>query len=83
MTDDLIPNDVRQFIVDKIDSVAELEGGMLARHFGVEDADFVPHAAADADGFFGDLKTRALVDALDDEQRRLGHRGPPGVRHSS
>lgn len=29
MTDDLIPDDVRQFIVDKIDSVAELEGLLL------------------------------------------------------
>jgi hypothetical protein len=29
MTEDLIPDDVRQFIVDKIDSVAELEGLLL------------------------------------------------------
>lgn len=29
MADDLIPDDVRQFIVDKIDSVAELEGLLL------------------------------------------------------
>jgi hypothetical protein len=29
MTDDLMPDDVRQFIVDKIDSVAELEGLLL------------------------------------------------------
>ena len=33
MADDLIPDDVRQFIVDKIDSVAELEGLLLlSRH---------------------------------------------------
>ncbi|MDQ6788232.1 MAG: hypothetical protein M3033_15615 [Acidobacteriota bacterium] len=33
MTDDLIPDDVRQFIVEKIDSVAELEGLLLlSRH---------------------------------------------------
>ena len=31
MADDLIPDDVRQFIVDKIDSVAELEGLLLLR----------------------------------------------------
>jgi hypothetical protein len=31
MAVDLIPNDVRQFIVDKIDSVAELEGLLLFR----------------------------------------------------
>ena len=31
MADDLIPEDVRQFIVDKIDSVAELEGLLLLR----------------------------------------------------
>ena len=29
MANDLIPEDVRQFIVDKIDSVAELEGLLL------------------------------------------------------
>lgn len=29
MADDLIPDDVRQFIVDKIDSIAELEGLLL------------------------------------------------------
>ena len=29
MADNLIPEDVRQFIVDKIDSVAELEGLLL------------------------------------------------------
>ena len=29
MTEDLIPDDVRQFIVDKIDSVAELEALLL------------------------------------------------------
>jgi hypothetical protein len=29
MADVLIPNDVRQFIVDKIDSIAELEGLLL------------------------------------------------------
>jgi hypothetical protein len=29
MADDLIPDDVRQFIIDKIDSVAELEGLLL------------------------------------------------------
>ena len=29
MADDLIPGDVRQFIIDKIDSVAELEGLLL------------------------------------------------------
>ena len=29
MGDDLIPSDVKQFIVDKIDSVAELEGLLL------------------------------------------------------
>jgi len=33
MADDLIPHDVKQFIVDKIDSVAELEGLLLfSRH---------------------------------------------------
>jgi hypothetical protein len=31
MADDLIPSDVKQFIVDKIDSVAELEGLLLLR----------------------------------------------------
>lgn len=31
MADDLIPDGVRQFIVDKIDSVAELEGLLLLR----------------------------------------------------
>ena len=31
MADDLIPDDVRQFIIDKIDSVAELEGLLLLR----------------------------------------------------
>ena len=31
MANDLIPEDVRQFIVDKIDSVAELEGLLLLR----------------------------------------------------
>ena len=31
MANDLIPEDVRQFIVDKIDSVAELEGLLLVR----------------------------------------------------
>ena len=31
MADDLIPKDVRQFIVDKIDSIAELEGLLLLR----------------------------------------------------
>ena len=31
MADDLIPDDVRQFIVDKIDSVAELERRLLLR----------------------------------------------------
>lgn len=31
MTDDLIPGDVKQFIIDKIDSVAELEGLLLLR----------------------------------------------------
>ena len=29
MTDDLIPDDVKQFIIEKIDSVAELEGLLL------------------------------------------------------
>jgi hypothetical protein len=29
MADDLLPEDVRQFIVDKIDSLAELEGLLL------------------------------------------------------
>lgn len=29
MGDDLIPNEVREFIIDKIDSVAELEGLLL------------------------------------------------------
>ena len=31
MADDLIPEDVKQFIFDKIDSVAELEGLLLLR----------------------------------------------------
>ncbi len=31
MANDLIPEDVRQFIIDKIDSVAELEGLLLLR----------------------------------------------------
>jgi hypothetical protein len=31
MANDLIPDDVKQFIVDKIDSVAELEGLLLMR----------------------------------------------------
>ena len=31
MANDLIPEDVKQFIVDKIDSVAELEGLLLLR----------------------------------------------------
>lgn len=31
MADDLIPGDVKQFIVDKIDSIAELEGLLLLR----------------------------------------------------
>ncbi|SFI30530.1 hypothetical protein [Nitrosomonas sp. Nm34] len=32
MADELIPEEVRQFIIDKIDSVAELEGLLLLRN---------------------------------------------------